>query len=379
MAKPTRSSLQIVKHLVSLRPYILDVKSPSGHTPLHLAFSLHRLGAARALAEAGANQTCRDKSGQNILHALLDRLRIRPTGDSTIASFRAFISLVDRRVLPSLFTERASDAHGQFNITPLAKWLANEHAHRNAKATEFALKVLAILLDASSGEDLEMIDGAGHLPLHTAVKKQLAGHAALMIRRNSALLHRENATGTTPYEMAADAWLRRQLTEPPPRVEAPRSEMTVSSEWGETDGWSVLHEPPESFVEKAEDEQEEEQASQKRKMQEELDGLAEVVWDDGVGWQERTWRVCQRAVEMEEEREGPGRWRLKRRLVSLFEANAVSERLAGKERAIRAGMARGRPKEESDGERLEVEFWYDGWLSQAERFDDGEDDVDGDD
>lgn len=68
------------------------------------------------------------------------------------------IELFDKHLIREMMVERCTLAPG--SLTPLANWMARNMG--SYKKTDIA----AILAEYSTGEDLEMINGEGDLPLH---------------------------------------------------------------------------------------------------------------------------------------------------------------------------------------------------------------------
>ncbi|KAL8955679.1 MAG: hypothetical protein Q9193_006556, partial [Seirophora villosa] len=111
-----RKSLEVINYLIAVMPDAINVPSARDQlTPLALAFLRGRIDAAKALIEAGADQTTRDSSGKNLVHlALIHAARHTPTKTN---KFKDLLALIDRRLIRSLFTERCKDGPG--GLTPL--------------------------------------------------------------------------------------------------------------------------------------------------------------------------------------------------------------------------------------------------------------------
>lgn len=60
-----------------------------------------------------------------------------------------------------------------------------------------------------------MMDGSGQLPLHAAVKLSQYDLVETMLEQHLTLLHRENATGQTPLELAETMYLQYHMRHPP--------------------------------------------------------------------------------------------------------------------------------------------------------------------
>lgn len=311
LSKPNKESERLVEYLAKQYPGVLETKSQEGHTPLALAFSLHRTSFAKILIEAGADQTTRDHRGNNLVHLLLcdkdGEARDKPD------SMKTLLALLDSRLIPSLLTERSSEQPG--SLTPLARWILKAYCFDSYQSssveTDGKTAVLRIILDLaqSTGQKhLEMLDGAGNTPIHDAVKGELPRALELMVNSRADLLHRESATGTTPFEMAVDKWVHK-ATEDPPRIP---SESPLS--WNDEDDpyRELLEKQPGYFVE-----------------------------------EKQTQDVRREICELCRERAQIGGQ--KRKLVTLFEANEVAKRLAAKSHGDDAGK---------EVEVDEVSTWY---------------------
>lgn len=185
----------------------LETKSRNGgHTPLALAFSLHRFEAAKLLIAAGADQTVRDKTGSNILHLLLCSAYTSYTRDDE-RYLKQFLDLIDKRLVPSLLMERSSQEPG--SLTPLARWI--RHASQEANV----LKVILDFAAPTENEHLEVLDGSGDTPVHYVVKCQKLEWLKMMLEYRPDLLYRENSVGQTPYELAEDAYIASCVRDQP--------------------------------------------------------------------------------------------------------------------------------------------------------------------
>lgn len=275
-----------------------------GYTPLALAFSLHRQGFAKSLIDAGADQTTRDRYGNNILHLLLCDIENEPCEDTK--TLQPLVSLIDTRLVESLLTGRTIKNPG--SLTPLGLWLQQSYevgGYSRSRTRggdslneekEGKVAVVQLILDfaqTTGQKHLELLNGAGNTPVHDAVKGELPRTLDLMLTRRPDMLHRESATGTTPLEMATDAWVN-ETTSSPPVIPGGKPS------WGEMERpehKSVLLMDPEYFV-----------RGQNAKY-------------GGVGYDapQLVYNVCRGHLQ----HDAPA----KRRLVSLFEANEVAKRL----------------------------------------------------
>ncbi|KAJ4358642.1 uncharacterized protein N0V89_003226 [Didymosphaeria variabile] len=217
MAKPRPESLKLIKYLLDTMPESLEVKSTDGHTPLLLAFALHRFSAAKLLIEAGADQTARTSTGSNLLDVLL----VDPYSSSTNMTFddkpllNSLLGLIDPRLIPSLLTERTSVLNPG-SLTPVAHWMRTHCGQWNQEETH--TEILEALLDFAAPtnyEFLELLDGSGDTPLHWAVKNKRSRCITAILTRRPDLLYRENSVGRTPLEMAEDAYLADRVRDAP--------------------------------------------------------------------------------------------------------------------------------------------------------------------
>ncbi len=326
LGKTNDDSVSLLRHLCNTHPKALEHRSASGMTPLQLAFALHRVEMVKILLEAGADQTARDNTGANIVHSIFSNPNRQNKG---LEQSRELINLIDTRLLSSLFTERTTAMPGA--ATPLARWLYITSAGNSGVPQNEA--VVKLILEFSKGEDLSIVNGEGDTPIHAIVRRGADTTLRIMLQCRPDLLFRENASGRTPFEMAEDTYLAKEVFDSPPSLSA-------SGYWrynthhrrralGQTK-ISVLLRNPKTFVEEREDPR------------------------SGA---ERVWQVCK---EFAGKIEGQKR----RKLVSLVEANEVAKRLALRERS---GYGRDEKHEddddieEIDGERItgdEVDKWF---------------------
>ncbi|GFF56479.1 uncharacterized protein R883 [Aspergillus udagawae] len=300
-AKPTLESEGLVKYLVQHAPHCLEVKSVDGYTPLMIAFSLVRPTYAKILIEAGADQTMRDKKGSNILHLLF--CSVSSPSAERLDDFHQMLELVDPSLIPSLLVERSSHEPGA--LTPLAMWmvraLSTAHTYSvygndSNRESDNQMKALRMILDFAEStrqKHLELLDGAGNTVVHDAVRCQLLRTLEILLERRPDLLHRENASGSTPAELAEAAWVT-EVTSNPPGPGRRHRFMYSSNQYGD----SLVDRQPESFV--ADD-------------------------DEAPPMKRRIYDFCRGKAESSK---GPD---AKRRLVTLFEANEVARRLAAKD------------------------------------------------
>jgi ankyrin repeat protein len=304
-------STKRIEMVLSRFPRALDRKSSKGITALELAFSLRRIPAARYLIKEGADLTLRDKASRNVLHYIL-----RPRDNEVIpslATLKEMLDLIDKRLLKPMFLERCSLE--PTSLTPLAYWLHGDLGRCGNRSDELP-ELLNAILDYSGNEVLELMDGAGDYPLHVLVKKGYHKLVSVVLSRNPSLLFRENAVGMTPLEMCNITYLRNYI-ERPPSTHTHNHHTTLDEK-----------QPCDFVLEKS-----------------------QHLVD-----QKETRRICFEAAKSHLG---------KRKLVSLFDANAVAKRLAGRN-VRRIGMDRladiGGEKmsrsELEDSFADEVEDWY---------------------
>ncbi|KAL1640615.1 hypothetical protein SLS58_006810 [Diplodia intermedia] len=300
---------KLLEYLVRVLPKTLEAKANStGQTPLHLAFANGRFVTAKKLIAAGADQTCRDSTWNNIIHAVLDSRSHKE------AELFKMLELVDRRLLESLFTERNSEA-----ATPLSLWLQ--------WADDSSGNVLKHLLSLSPTlAELDMVDGSGDTPLHIVTKNGSTSLMRIIIDRRPELLYREDATGRTPAEMAGDAWTSECFAKPP---QMPRDPSEQYWYWRQDDGADpVLGRPSHRFVS-----------------------------DDGDEESITPWELCRERWESDS-KAGV----VKRKLVSLNEANEVARRLGKRQKHTHGRRKPQDDESESQGgedsPQDEVASWY---------------------
>jgi ankyrin repeat protein len=146
----------LVKHLVSVHPDYLEQKSSEGFTPLQVAVHANRLSIVSYLISCGANQRHRDKFGRNLVHSLLVYPKTGNVKDD-VEILQNMLEEFDKEAVKEMLVERAAVQPGA--LTPLAYWMARNTQYKKADIIEALSKY-------SSGEELEMINGEGDLPLH---------------------------------------------------------------------------------------------------------------------------------------------------------------------------------------------------------------------
>jgi ankyrin repeat protein len=327
LGKTNEDSLQLLRTLCSKQPQALHHRSASGLTPLHLAFRLHRVEMIKVLLEAGAEQTCRNNIGDNIVHSILNHTSLG--SDKDVDRVCELFKLIDPRLLLSLFTERSTDQPGA--STPLARYVHSmkPDVYNPSVGND---KLLRLLLEFSKGEDLGIVNGEGDTPLHAATRYGNVETLRIMLECRPDLLFRENATGRTPYEMAEDAFLSKDVFNNPPSLVGDQHHYSYRNDYQrrrllrQKPDKGVLDRLPQEFVEEPKDTRSEE---------------------------ERVWEVCKGFAQ-----KAAG---TKRKLVSLVEANEVAKRLARKkgsrDEAEEKSAEKKEGEEESNGDEVDVWLW----------------------
>ncbi|RFU35722.1 hypothetical protein B7463_g570, partial [Scytalidium lignicola] len=288
----TEQDLDLIKHIISLFPECLEQQSSEGFTPLHVAMYAQRPEVISYLISIGANQRHRDRFGRNLVHAMVVKRAGIPTSNAKVLS--SLISLLDKQDVKEMLLERCSCQPG--SLTPLAYWLSRS----NGAGMQGKVDVIKVLSDYSTGEELDMINGEGDLPLHVAIKQGLSTITNSLLTLNPPLLHRENTTGRTPFEMARDIYLSSKVENAPGIFSAQHSFGNNQDDFN-----SLVNRSPGSFLPKPE---------------------IEFVESN-----QRTYEICKefnRRMAENAESTGPKAGD-KRKLASLFEANEVARRLAG--------------------------------------------------
>lgn len=206
---------KLIEYLIKVYPSSFEAKSTLGHTPLYLACLLGRVQFAKTLIDAGADQSVKDKEFNNIIHACL-------ANNPKLDQLRQMLELFDPDLRAHMFCQRNNLSHG--GDTPLHFWLkkanmltyswsySNRGSHRFLdKESLDNVKLLSLLLEASKGEELEILNGSGDTVLHTAVVRSLPGQTKVLLEQNSKLLYRENTVGRTPGEIAYDIFTNSKV------------------------------------------------------------------------------------------------------------------------------------------------------------------------
>lgn len=193
----------MLQYLVKEMPDKIDHKDEIGMTPLHCAFRSRLAQEAEVLINAGADQTIRTREGKNLVHLLLAKPWLKEVEEFT--SLGVMLDLIDPRLMPSLFLERTTAAED--SQTPFALWAVGRRDYKK-DTVDMARMLLSMY---SAGAELDLVDGSGETPLHTATAHQSFEICQAILEMDPTLIHRENATGLTSYEMAENKMLARKF------------------------------------------------------------------------------------------------------------------------------------------------------------------------
>lgn len=359
LASPSEHSVQLVKYLIDSYPDSIERKTSDGDTPLMMACRLGYVQFAKMLIDANANQCTRNHQGENILHAAV-------AGNPMARSLRRLLDILDPSLRSHLFTESKSlQANG---LTPLHAWISQVsgvpqhdsptyytrrtrrwryHHHPTPAAytrTVNVVDMLKLMLEYSNGEELDMLNGAGDTCLHTAIMQKAISIVKVLVDFKPQLLHRENAVGRTPAEVAQDNVTADQFA---------HQTKVYRQKDDQLDAWPTK--APHEFakcptVEGLSREQLREKVAElglsgeyKRRQ------VAAIIGAVGLAQSQEAlnpatrnkviWDLCKTAMER-----NPG----KRRLVSLNEANDVAKRLGEKHAASRYFSVQGRADDDDE-------------------------------
>ena len=214
---PCDETVRLITYLIKSFPDLVEAKDNSRETPLFLAAYLGRTEFAKLLIDAGADQTCRDRQSNNLLHAAVTRYPLAE-------DLATFLDLLDQNLLRQMSAERNSLSHG--GRTPLHAFLfdlavAPGQNLRRYETGQQAVDVVRLLIARFGVGQLDVLDGTGNSALHVLLTSQVDAyvvHAVLDAVTETdgpgaaaALLARENVVGQTPLEVARDQHVARQV------------------------------------------------------------------------------------------------------------------------------------------------------------------------
>ena len=280
MAEETEESIGLVKNLLKTYPAALEARDTNNNTPLLTAAYLGRQKFMKLLIKAGADESVRNKSGENMIHRLTYKVV-----DAT--EFKTALDLMDEDLRAHLFKQRTTlDSGGMTPLHSLCERLAGSWAWSyDGLNSEDHEAIVKLLLEYSKGVEIDMLNAAGDSVLHTTVMQSSSWLSQVLVDFHPKLLYRENAVGRTPAELAYHMFLAQIFVEPNNRGtygKCRNPEGLLSTVRAE-----AVPAPP-------------------KKHQKNPD---------------KVWELCRAKLE-----ENPD----KRRLVSLYEANDVAKRLGEK-------------------------------------------------
>ncbi|KAK4184990.1 ankyrin repeat protein [Podospora australis] len=321
MADSKPEAIKLINYILQTHPFTLETKTSDGNTPLMTATWFGRTEYVKILIDAGADQSVRNKSGNNILHEAL-------SGMPTANQLKPFLQLLDKDFLPHLFISR-NNLHAD-GLTPLHQFITdtavddmNNRMYRRTsyKTDDEYLDVIKLLVKYSGGADLEMLNSAGDSILHTAVVRNDSVLTNSLLELCPKLLFRENAVGRTPAEVARDRVTAAKFKAP--RVLGVPSDQQKSIS-------ELPKKAPDQFLEK----------NKKSTTREWADhGVDSTIL--------KVWKVCLKHMEKHPDS--------KRRLVSLNEANDVAKRLGEQYSSSRYFSVQARGEDDDDHEQPEEE------------------------
>ena len=149
-----------MKHLLSSRSDLLEVRSADEWTPLLTAACLSNLDAIEAILAAGADPLVSDSLGRNTVHLFL----WPPNGavNDSKEKVKRLMDLFNAPARRHLLQQRCSEHPG--GLTPLTRWLYGVGSVEIYRPdSDGALKGL---LEYCEESDLDMVDNRGMTPLH---------------------------------------------------------------------------------------------------------------------------------------------------------------------------------------------------------------------
>jgi hypothetical protein len=174
---------------------------------LAVAFRLGRLEFAKILIQAGADQTVRDNSGNNLLHLRFGKKNLSfGTGEPIYE----MLKLIDSQILPSMLTERCTSWAGTH--TPFGLWISRIFSSNRSEALEQLAKGLE-LIKPLGFKHLELLDNAGNTPAHDAALNSWE-QMDFLLTHLPELAAKENVNGFTPADLAEQKWFAAAVKPP---------------------------------------------------------------------------------------------------------------------------------------------------------------------
>ncbi|OBT41736.1 hypothetical protein VE00_07971 [Pseudogymnoascus sp. WSF 3629] len=299
--------MELVKYIARGDASLLESRSLGGFTPLHLACTRHSKDVIEILLALGSKVRSRDATGRNMIHHLICPGERSPTWTEEWEkrnNLASLFSLFKKSDVTEMLLER--DILG---FTPFALWQSQWDANSRGESAH-ASTIPEIVSSYTEGQHLTIMNSVGDLPLHVAIKQGRPLHVREFLLQNSQTLGRENATGITALELAQQklqsATVEGLKTSARDRAYAWRNK-EIFNEGLESKDWREFK-PKEAASE-----------DPKERMK------AKLLKGDMKAFQAQRW-VLEECLEAAERVEADGGV-LKRRLVSLGEANEVARRM----------------------------------------------------
>ncbi|OBT68741.1 hypothetical protein VE03_02198 [Pseudogymnoascus sp. 23342-1-I1] len=325
MTKPSEDDLakhvELIKYIASSDASLLENRSLGGFTPLHLACTLRSKDDIKLLISMGSKVRSRDATGRNMIHHLICPSPSAPKWTpewEALHGLASFLSLFKKSDVTEMLLER--DILG---YTPFAFWQSQTHGTtyvNSSSETVHASTVPETVSAYTNGQHLTIMNSVGDLPLHVAIKQGRPLHVREFLAQNPQTLGRENATGITALELAQQklqsATVEGLKTTAKMRGQGWRNAEAFNTGL-ETKGWREF-EPKEAAPE------DKRERMQLKLLKGDMKEFETHRW---------VWEECLEAAERVESEDGG----LKRRLVSLGEANEVARRMVVAQTKAAAG------------------------------------------
>lgn len=298
-------NLELVKYIAGSDASLLESRSLGGFTPLHLACTRRSKDVIAALISMGCKVRSRDATGRNMIHHL-----ICPPGHNSTwkaehekkNSFASFLSLFDKRDVTEMLLER--DILG---YTPFAFWQSQGHDKDGEPANSSTIP--EVVSSYTDGQHLTIMNSVGDFPIHVAIKQGRPLHVRQFLSQNPQTLGYENATGITALELAQQKLLSGTVE---------GLKMTAKSrgrDWRNQESYTGLVERDwREFEPKALESEDSKETLKAKLFKRDIQELQAHRW------------VLEECLEVAEKVEAEG-GSLKRRLVSLGEANEIARRM----------------------------------------------------
>lgn len=310
MTTPSKDNLaehmELVKYIASSDASLLESRSLGGFTPLHLACTRRSKDVIALLISMGSKVRSRDATGRNMVHHLICPPENSPAWTKEwekLNSLASFLSLFKKSDVTEMLLER--DILG---YTPFAFW--QSEGDNRSRETIHDSTIPETVSAYTGGQHLTIMNSVGDLPLHVAIKQGRPLHVREFLSQNPQTLGRENATGITALELALQklqsATVEGLKENAKKRGQGWRNNEVLSDGLEKKD-WRAFE--PEKAV--PEDKWE---RRKDKLLRGNMKEFAQHRW---------VWEEC---VEVAERVEAEGE-SVKRRLVSLGEANEVARRM----------------------------------------------------